>query len=66
MRTRVILSHDALPVLLSYARSATVGIVSLLMIALYPVSDSVYHVHHLPRIDLSNIARELVYVPVRI
>ena len=40
---------------LSYARSATVSIVSLLMIAIYPVSDSVRHVHHLPVIDASKV-----------
>ena len=64
MRIRAIRSHDALP--LSYARSATVSIVALLMTGLYPVSDSVRHVHPLPGIDVSNIGGQLVYVPVRI
>ena len=36
------------------------------MIVLYPVSDSVRHVHPLPGIDLLNIEQELVCVPVRI
>jgi hypothetical protein len=36
------------------------------MIAVYPVSDSVGPVHPLPGIDVSNVGRELVCVPVRI
>jgi hypothetical protein len=36
------------------------------MIAVYPVSDSVGPVHPLTGIDVSNVGRELVYVPVRI
>ena len=51
---------------LSYARSATVSIVTLLMMSLLPVGDSVCHVHPLPGIDVSNIEFCHVCVPVRI
>lgn len=36
------------------------------MIVLFPVSDSMCHVNPLPEVDVSNIERELVRVPVRI
>jgi hypothetical protein len=36
------------------------------MIALFPVSDSMCHVNPLLEVDVSNIERELVRVPVRI
>jgi hypothetical protein len=54
---------DAPP--LSHARSASVSIVSLLMVAVYPVSDSVCHVPSSVEIE-RNTGEELVCVPVRI
>ena len=50
--------------LTSYARSATVSIVALLMVAMYPVSGSVGHVLPLAELDASNTGEELVCVPV--
>ena len=63
---RVIDVMDVLPS--SHAHLATVSIVSLLMVAMYPVSGLECPVHFSADIDAStrNSGEELVCVPVRI